>query len=68
MEDNVKAALLSSLNRTRHAQFDAFAASMVVYGFASALMSMQIITPSVYMLICDLADNAAAYRKKEMNA
>jgi len=58
--------ILARLQMVRNAEFDAHAQRMCVLGYLGALHEMNIITGRQYLIIADLADNACAYRRKEL--
>jgi len=59
--------ILARLQMVRNAEFDAHAQRMCVLGYVGALHELDIITGREYLIIADLADNACAYRRKELN-
>lgn len=54
------------LQIVRNAEFDAHAQRMCVLGYIGALHELDIITGREYLIIAEIADNACAYRRKEL--
>lgn len=59
--------LLARLYRVRNAPADPHAQRMCVLGYLGAMNEMNAINGRQYMIASDIADNACAYRRKELD-
>jgi len=60
-------SLKHRLHMVRNAEFNAHAQRMCVVGYIGAMLEMSMITWTEYQRISAMADNACAYRRKELS-